>query len=111
MPGLANSAFASSHPEDRGLACGYAAELSASLSFGQIPPGIVFVPVAEKKSSKNRLHLDLACDSAQEREQQISRFLAAGARRIDVGQAADASWDVFADPEGNEFCMLSARQY
>jgi hypothetical protein len=26
---------------------------------------------------------------------------------VDVGQPADASWVVLADPEGNEFCLLS----
>ena len=28
---------------------------------------------------------------------------------IDVGQPADASWHVLADPEGNEFCLLKRR--
>jgi hypothetical protein len=29
-----------------------------------------------------------------------------GARRVDVGQGPDVTWVVFADPEGNEFCLL-----
>ena len=29
-----------------------------------------------------------------------------GATRIDIGQG-DVSWVVLADPEGNEFCILS----
>ena len=29
-------------------------------------------------------------------------------RRVDVGQSSDVSWVVFADPEGNEFCILRA---
>jgi Glyoxalase-like domain len=32
-----------------------------------------------------------------------------GATTVDVGQGADVTWDVFADPEGNEFCVLSSR--
>ena len=31
-----------------------------------------------------------------------------GARRVDIGQAPDVSWVVLADPEGNEFCVLTA---
>jgi hypothetical protein len=27
-----------------------------------------------------------------------------------VGQPGDASWTVLADPEGNEFCVLSSRE-
>ena len=38
------------------------------------------------------------------------RLLARGATRVDVGQSASATWDVLADPEGNEFCVLSARE-
>jgi predicted enzyme related to lactoylglutathione lyase len=28
--------------------------------------------------------------------------------RVFVGQTAEATWVVLADPEGNEFCVLSA---
>jgi hypothetical protein len=31
-----------------------------------------------------------------------------GARRADVGQGAEATWVVMADPDGNEFCVLRA---
>jgi hypothetical protein len=33
-----------------------------------------------------------------------------GAKRVDVGQKPDDKWVVLADPEGNEFCVLSARE-
>lgn len=29
-----------------------------------------------------------------------------GARWVDVGQSAEVSWVVLADPDGNEFCVL-----
>ena len=32
-----------------------------------------------------------------------------GATKIDVGQSDDVTWTVLADPEGNEFCVLSSR--
>ncbi len=41
---------------------------------------------------------------------EIARLIEMGARRIDVGQdESDANWTVLADPEGNEFCVLSSR--
>ncbi|MET8625452.1 VOC family protein [Kitasatospora sp. NPDC004669] len=71
-------------------------------------PGIVFVPVPESTSGKNRLHLDLAPDD--QAAAQVARLLALGATRVDVGQPAEASWVVLADPEGNEFCVLSPKK-
>lgn len=63
-----------------------------------------FVPVAQPKPAhKNRLHLDLA--GGPEWEAEVARLLALGATRVDIGQG-DVPWDVLADPEGNEFCVL-----
>ena len=70
-------------------------------------PGIVFVRVPEKKSAKNRLHLDFAPD---DRDREVKRLERLGARRVDVGQTGEETWIVLADPEGNEFCVLSARE-
>lgn len=36
-------------------------------------------------------------------------LLALGARPLDIGQDAEAQWQVLADPEGNEFCLLRKR--
>jgi predicted enzyme related to lactoylglutathione lyase len=69
-------------------------------------PGLLFVPVPEVKQSKNRLHLDFRPD---DQDAEVERLLRAGARRVDVGQGS-SSWVVLADPEGNEFCVLSARR-
>ncbi|MCX5139484.1 MULTISPECIES: VOC family protein [unclassified Streptomyces] len=69
-------------------------------------PGITFVPVPERKQTKNRLHIDLAPD---DQDVEVARILALGARRTDVGQAADATFVVLEDPEGNEFCVLSPK--
>ncbi|MGC5020814.1 VOC family protein [Micromonospora sp. DT47] len=65
-------------------------------------PGIVFVPVAAAKESKNRLHFDLRPD---DQEAEVERLVDMGARHVDVGQG-DAGWTMLADPEGNEFCVL-----
>lgn len=70
----------------------------------------VFVPVPESKAVKNRLHLDLAAHVSQDREAEIDRLLRLGATRVNVGQDEEAvTWTVLADPEGNEFCVLSSR--
>jgi hypothetical protein len=65
-------------------------------------PGLLFAPVPEEKSGKNRLHLDLRPD---DRDGEVARLMSLGATRADVGQG-DRSWIVLADPEGNEFCVL-----
>jgi predicted enzyme related to lactoylglutathione lyase len=70
-------------------------------------PGIVFVTVPEAKTVKNRLHIDLNPDA--DRDAEIERLVGLGARMVDVGQG-DVAWTVLADPEGNEFCVLRARE-
>lgn len=69
-------------------------------------PTIDVVGVAEGKAVKNRLHLDLRADSVATPDE-LERLLSLGARRTHVGQGPDVSWVVPADPEGNEFCLLS----
>lgn len=68
-------------------------------------PGLAFSPVPEGKSVKNRLHIDLNPD---DQAAEVSRLEALGARRADIGQG-EVSWVVMQDIEGNEFCVLTAR--
>jgi hypothetical protein len=68
-------------------------------------PGLLFGLVPEAKTIKNRLHIDLRPD---DRDAEVERLVGLGASRIDVGQRNE-SWVVLADPEGNEFCVLSSR--
>lgn len=84
-------------------------ELVRSTPWEQIPPGLVFVTVPDGKTTKNRLHLDLAPHLDDDRDAEIARLLELGASRVDVGQDEAATWDVLVDPEGNEFCVLSSR--
>jgi hypothetical protein len=70
------------------------------------PAGMCFMPITDPKTVKNRVHLDLT-GSAADRDQEIDRLLALGARRAGIGQAGAESWTVLADPEGNEFCRAS----
>jgi predicted enzyme related to lactoylglutathione lyase len=66
-------------------------------------PGMVFVPVPEAKAGKNRLHIDLNPD---DQASEVQRLIGLGATRADIGQG-DVRWVVMADPEGNEFCVLT----
>jgi Glyoxalase-like domain len=73
-------------------------------------PALTFVPVPEGKAVKNRLHIDLAPLRGDDQAAGVARLEALGARRADVGQdPAKAGWVVLADPEGNEFCVLTPR--
>ena len=69
-------------------------------------PGLVFVPCPDAKTVKNRLHIDLRPD---DQEVEVERFVNMGARPVNVGQQ-DVDWVVLADPEGNEFCILSSKK-
>ena len=73
------------------------------------PAGMCFMPVTEPKTVKNRVHLDLT-SSAADRDQEIDRLLALGARRVDIGQTGAETWIVLADPEGNEFCVVRPKE-
>jgi catechol 2,3-dioxygenase-like lactoylglutathione lyase family enzyme len=70
------------------------------------PIRLLFLPVPEGKSIKNRIHLDVhAVDGDQAAE--VERLIGLGATHADVGQGDDVDWVVLADPEGNEFCVLA----
>jgi hypothetical protein len=72
-------------------------------------PFVTFGPPASTvKTGKNRLHLDIAPPTDGDQDTEVERLLALGARRVDIGQG-DVSWVVLADPEGNEFCVLTPR--
>jgi predicted enzyme related to lactoylglutathione lyase len=67
-------------------------------------PELLFGRSSDDKVGKNRLHLDLRPD---DQTVEVERVLALGATRADIGQGDDVPWVVLADPEGNEFCILS----
>jgi hypothetical protein len=80
---------------------------------GPVPPRVphlVFVPVGEDKTVKNRLHIDLSPQLEDSQEAEVQALLDRGATRADVGQGDEVTWVVLRDPEGNEFCVLSPRE-
>ncbi len=70
-----------------------------------VVPDVIFLAVTDDKRVKNRLHLDLRPD---DQAAEVQRLLDLGATRAEVGQRGEESWEVLADPEGNEFCVLRA---
>ncbi|MEU9999489.1 VOC family protein [Streptomyces sp. NPDC050848] len=67
--------------------------------------GLLFIQVPEKKSVKNRVHLDLQPQD-RSRDEEVERLLALGATLVDDHRKPDGTgWALMADPEGNEFCV------
>lgn len=71
-----------------------------------VGPRVLFLRVPERKTVKNRVHLDLQTGGSDDaKTAKIEELIAAGAttmRRVDEnGQW----WMVMTDPEGNEFCV------
>ena len=71
-------------------------------------PPLLLQRVPEPKSGKNRLHLDLHADDGPAT---VDRLAGIGATRVgDVNaeylQAHGTAFQVMADPEGNEFCVV-----
>ena len=60
------------------------------------------------KTAKNRLHLDIAPPDDGDQRAEVERLVSLGATRIGIGQG-DVSWVVMADPDENEFCVLTPR--
>jgi catechol 2,3-dioxygenase-like lactoylglutathione lyase family enzyme len=65
-------------------------------------------PPVAPKTGKNRLHFDLAPPVGGDQQAEVDRLVSLGARRVDIGQGS-VSWVVMADPDGNEFCVLTPR--
>jgi hypothetical protein len=71
-------------------------------------PFVELIRSPAPKLGKNRLHLDLAPHPGDDPAAEVARLRTLGATLADIGQG-DVSWTVMADPEGNEFCVLSPR--
>ncbi len=68
---------------------------------------IIFARVPEKKMVKNRMHVCVRPTDCS-REEEVDRILALGATLVDDRRdGPDKGWAVLADPEGNEFCVLT----
>jgi hypothetical protein len=72
-------------------------------------PDLDLLRTGDPRTGKNRLHLDVAPGVDDDQAAEVARLVALGAAPVDVGQGPDVTWVVLADPEGNEFCVLSPR--
>lgn len=65
-------------------------------------PLLCFQQVPERKSGKNRVHLDVV---SADRRSEVDRLIGLGA----VIQAEFDGWTLMHDPGGNEFCVADPR--
>jgi predicted enzyme related to lactoylglutathione lyase len=63
-------------------------------------------PPLMPKTGKNRLHFDLTPATDGDQQAEVDRLISLGATRLDIGQG-EVDRVVLADPDGNEFCVLS----
>lgn len=70
---------------------------------------LLFSPAPPRaKTGKNRIHVDLNTRNAHD-YQSTRDGMVRYARLVDIGQGELVPWTVFADAEGNEFCLLKPR--
>jgi predicted enzyme related to lactoylglutathione lyase len=76
---------------------------------GRPGPKLLLQKVAEEKSVKNRMHLDIEVPDI---EAESTRLVTLGAHRVRDAprQEHGTTWVLMADPEGNEFCICDAGQ-
>jgi hypothetical protein len=73
-------------------------------------PLLEFCPEPSPKTqTKNRLHIDLRLDNGDDEEAVVRTVQELGGRELGLDWG-DLPWRVFADPSGNEFCILPQRR-
>ncbi|WP_406086036.1 VOC family protein [Kitasatospora purpeofusca] len=73
-----------------------------------VGPYLEFVRTPDAKTGWNRVHLDIRPYPGDDPQAEADRLRALGATDPGFDRAA-ISWTVLADPEGNEFCLLSPK--
>ena len=73
---------------------------------GEVGPKLIVQGVAEPKTVKNRMHIDLL---ASDVEREVARLIGLGATQASEPVAEHGtSWIVMRDPDGNEFCVCQS---
>ena len=73
---------------------------------------MLFIEVPEQKVVKNRIHFDLR-PRAGTRDAEVERIRNLGASEVGDYRGKygpGTGWVIFADPEGNEFCILRSEE-
>ncbi|MFD4475600.1 VOC family protein [Streptomyces sp. NPDC058471] len=73
-----------------------------------VGPYLEFLRTSGTRTAVSRAHLDVAPYPDDDQAAEVARLRSLGATDADVGQG-DVPWKCLADPEGNEFCVLSLR--
>jgi hypothetical protein len=73
-----------------------------------VGPFLELQRVPEAKAVKNRVHVDVAPEEGEDLAGAVRVLREAGAVPADIGQR-DVDWEVMADPQGHEFCVLTPR--
>src|SRR5262245_789609 len=71
-------------------------------------PRLEILEVHDPKVVKNRVHIDVAPAEGDDQAAAVAQLKALGATDVDIGQG-EQTWVVLADPDGNEFCVLTPR--
>lgn len=64
---------------------------------------------APKTATKNRLHLDVRLEAPDDPDRVAAGIAERGGRELHPAGAELLPWRLYADPSGNEFCVLPAR--
>lgn len=84
-------------------------EVMVAPHFPATGPTMLFIPVPEGKTAKNRLHLDLQ-PSDRTRDEAVDQAVSLGAAvTADFREPDGSGWVTMADPEGNEFCIVRSQ--
>src|ERR1700685_898649 len=83
-------------------------EIGPREGFGGPQPTIFLIHNDEPKNERARLHIDVN-PTDRDQDAELERLLAAGAALVDIGQPAEASCPLPADPEGNKFSLRKPR--
>jgi hypothetical protein len=75
---------------------------------GPVPPVLTFAHVPERKTVKNRVHVDVS-PADREQDEEIARLIGLGATVINDNRP-EFGWVTMTDPEGNEFDVLGDRR-
>jgi hypothetical protein len=68
-------------------------------------PTMLFIPVPEGRTAKNRMHVDLQPTEGP-RDEEVERLIGLGATVVeDHRDDKGGGWVWMADPEGNDFCV------
>jgi hypothetical protein len=64
---------------------------------------------APKGAAKNRLHLDIRLETGDDPDGVAAGIVQRGGRELHPEWADGLAWRLYADPSGNDFCVLPAR--